>query len=157
MVGSRDFNIPGYGQLNIATTPRSPGSSFKPYDYAALMKSSENWGAGSILYDLRTNFGGNYRPENYDGREPGGVSMRYALGGSRNIPAIKAMYTAGIEYTHQVAIDLGIKDGIINCAGAPKCEGILSTAIGDGGQVRLDQHVHGYASLSRLGKNIPQA
>ncbi len=58
------------------------------------------------------------------------------------------MYAAGIEFTHQVAIDLGIKDGIINCAGAPRCEGILSTALGDGGQVRLDQHVNGYASFS---------
>lgn len=156
MVGSKDFNIPGYGQLNIATTPRSPGSSFKPYDYAALMKSSDNWGAGSILYDVTTDFGGGYKPANYDRREPGGITMRYALGGSRNIPAIKAMYAAGIEYTHQVAIDLGIKDGITNCAGAPRCEGILSTAIGDGGQVRLDQHVHGYATFSRLGKNKPQ-
>lgn len=156
MVGSKDFNIPSYGQLNIATTPRSPGSSFKPFDYAALMKSSENWGAGSILYDVTTDFGGNYTPANYDRREPGGITMRYALGGSRNIPAIKAMYTAGIEYTHQTAIDLGIKDGITNCAGAPQCEGILSTAIGDGGQVRLDQLVHGYASFSRLGRVLPQ-
>jgi len=155
-VGSRDFNIPGYGQLNIATTPRSPGSTFKPYDYASLMASSENWGPGSILYDLRTNFGGNYRPQNFDLREPGGMTMRYALGNSRNIPAIKAMYIAGIEATHEVAISLGVKSGVTGCQGAPKCEGILSTAIGDGGQVRLDEHVHGYASLSRLGKNLPQ-
>lgn len=156
MVGSKDFNVPGYGQLNIATTPRSPGSSFKAYDYAALMKSSENWGPGSIMYDVSTDFGGGYRPADYDRREPGGITMRYALGGSRNIPAIKAMYIAGIENTHQVAIDLGVSDGVINCAGAPRCEGILSTAIGDGGQVRLDQHVHGYATLSRMGKNKPQ-
>lgn len=157
MVGSRDFNIPGYGQLNIATTPRSPGSTFKPFDYAALMKSSEKWGAGSILYDLKTEFARNYAPNNYDFREPGGITMRYALGGSRNIPAIKAMYIAGIEQTHNVAKDLGITDGIINCAGAPNCEGILSTAIGDGGQVRLDQLTHGYATFSRLGKNKQQA
>ena len=156
MVGSKDFNIPGYGQLNIATTPRSPGSSFKPYNYAALMKSNESWGPGSIFYDVSTDFGGGYKPADYDRREPGGITMRYALGGSRNIPAIKAMYAAGIEYTHQVAIDLGVTDGVINCAGIPRCEGILSTAIGDGGQVRLDQHVHGYATFSRLGKNIPQ-
>jgi membrane peptidoglycan carboxypeptidase len=156
MVGSRDFTYPGYGEKNIATSPRSPGSSFKPYDYAALMSASENWGAGSIFYDLKTDFGGNYRPENYDGREPGGISMRYALGGSRNIPAIKAMYAAGINYTHEVVKKLGVTDGITGCAGAPDCADILSTALGDGGQVRLDQHVHGYATLSRLGKNIPQ-
>lgn len=156
MVGSRDFNIPGYGQLNVATTPRSPGSSFKPYDYATLMKVSENWGAGSIFYDVKTDFGGGYRPEDYDGREPGGISMRYALGGSRNIPAIKAMYAAGIDNVHQTIKDLGLTDGITGCAGAPECDGILSTAIGDGGQVRLDQHVHAYATFARLGKNKEQ-
>ena len=156
LVGSRDFNIPGYGKLNIATTPRSPGSTFKPYDYAALMASNENWGPGSFLYDLRTNFGGNYRYQDFDLREPGGMTMRYALGNSRNIPAIKAMYIAGIEATHEVAIKLGVKSGVTGCQGAPQCEGILSTAIGDGYQVRLDEHVHGFASFSRLGKNIPQ-
>ena len=82
--------------------------------------------------------------------------MRYALGNSRNIPAIKAMYIAGIEATHEVAIKLGVKSGVTGCQGAPQCEGFLSTAIGDGGQVRLDEHVHGFASFSRLGKNIPQ-
>ncbi len=155
MVGSRDFNIPDYGQLNMATTPRSPGSSFKPYDYAALMKANQNFGAGSIFYDVNTDFG-NYKPKDYDLREPGGISMRYALGGSRNTPAIKAMYIAGINYVHQVAIDLGVYDGVSGCAGAPTCDDILSTAIGDGGQVALDQHVHGYASFARMGKEIPQ-
>lgn len=155
-VGSRDFNIPGYGQLNLATTPRSPGSTFKPYDYATLIESGDNWGPGSVLYDLRTNFGGNYKPQDADLREPGGTTMRYALGNSRNIPAIKAMYIAGIDKVHALTIRMGVKSGITGCQGAPHCEGILSTAIGDGGQVRLDEHVHGFASFARLGKNIPQ-
>jgi penicillin-binding protein 1A len=156
MVGSRDFNAPGYGQINIATTPRSPGSSFKPYDYAALMKYNESFGAGSIMYDLDTDFGGGYKPGDYDSRQPGGISMRYALGGSRNTPAIKAMYIAGIDNTHQLVKDLGIKSGITGCAGVPDCSGILSTAIGDGGQVRLDEHVNAYGTFSRLGETKEQ-
>jgi penicillin-binding protein 1A len=160
-VGSRDFNYPVFGEKNLAGTPRSPGSSFKPYDYAALMASSQNWGAGSILYDYDTTwsgFGSPYKPKDYDLSQPGPVSMRYALGGSRNTPAIKAMYIAGIEKTQQLTEKLGVKSGVTGCS-TPKekdCGQILSTAIGDGGEIRLDEHVHGYATLSRNGKNIPQ-
>ncbi len=89
MVGSRDFNIPGYGQLNLATTPRSPGSSFKPYDYAAIMKASENFGAGSIFYDLKTDFGAATVRKTMIAVNRAGISMRYALGGSRNIPPLR--------------------------------------------------------------------
>lgn len=154
-VGGRDFNYPGFGQINFATTPRSPGSSFKPYDYASLMTQNKSWGAGSIFYDVNTDFGGGYKPKDYDLREPGALSMRNSLGGSRNTPAIKAMYMAGIENTHNLAKKMGLVSGVMNCAGAPQCEGILSTAIGDGGQVRLDEHVNSFATFSRMGKYKP--
>lgn len=150
LVGSRDFNYPEFGELNMATTPRSPGSSFKPYDYASLMTQSKNWGAGSILYDLNTDFGWGYRPKDYDFREPGAMSMRYALGGSRNTPAIKAMYIAGVQNTIDTAKKLGVVSGT-SCE--PNCG--LSSAIGDGSEIRLDQHVNGFASFSRLGKYKP--
>lgn len=156
-VGSRDFNYPGFGEKNVAGTPRSPGSSWKPFDYASLMKSSENWGAGSIMYDLDTTwsgFGPPYSPKNYDFLQPGPVSIRYALGGSRNTPAIKAMYIAGIKQTQDLAIAMGMRSGVVNC-GLP-CDQILSTAIGDGGEVRLDENVHAYGTFSRMGKYIPQ-
>lgn len=160
-VGSRDFTYPVFGQKNIAGTPRSPGSSFKPYDYASLMASSENWGAGSILYDLDTTwsgFGSPYKPRDYDLGQPGGISIRKALGGSRNTPAIKAMYIAGIENTHKLTERMGVKSGITGCntEGEKDCTAVLSTAIGDGGEIRLDENTHGYATFSRLGKNIPQ-
>lgn len=150
-VGSRDFTIPVYGQLNIATTPRSPGSTIKPFNYAELMVKEQNWGAGSIFYDVKTKFSAKYTPNDYDIREPGGITMRYALGASRNIPAVKAMYIAGVENVHNLAKKMGVYGGVINCAGAPTCEGILATAIGDGGQVRLDEQTHGYATFARLG------
>lgn len=157
MVGGRDFNYPGYGQVNFATTPRSPGSTFKPYDYAALMTKSEDWGAGSIMYDLDTHFGGGYRPKDFDFRQPGAMSIRQALGGSRNTPAIKAMYMSGIEYVHETAKKMGLKSGVTGCytPGVEDCQEILSTAIGDGGQVRLDEHVNGFATFSRMGMYKP--
>ncbi|MFO0882465.1 MAG: transglycosylase domain-containing protein [Candidatus Saccharimonadales bacterium] len=150
-VGGRDFNYPGFGQANMATTPRSPGSSFKPYDYSALMTQNKSWGAGSTLYDLSTDFGGGWRPHDYDNREPGAMSMRQALGGSRNIPAIKAMYIAGIQNTIDLAKKMGVVSGT-SCE--PNCG--LSAAIGDGSEIRLDEHVNGYATLARGGKYKPE-
>ncbi|MCA9345223.1 transglycosylase domain-containing protein [Candidatus Saccharibacteria bacterium] len=157
MVGGRDFEYPGFGQINYATTPRSPGSTFKPYDYAALMTKSQNWGPGSILYDLKTNFGGGYSPDDYDKKQPGALSMRQSLGGSRNIPAIKAMYMAGIPYVHDTAKKMGLTSGVTGCytPGVEDCQEILSTAIGDGGQVRLDEHVNAFATFSRMGNYKP--
>jgi penicillin-binding protein 1A len=149
-VGSRDFNYPEYGELNMAVTPRSPGSSFKPYDYASLMTNSQYWGAGSTVYDLVTDFGGGYIPKDYDFNEPGALSVRKALGGSRNIPAIKAMYIAGIENTLKLAHKIGITSGT-SCE--PYCG--LSSAIGDGSEIRLDEHVNGFATFSRMGKYKP--
>jgi len=157
MVGGRDFEYPEYGQINYATTPRSPGSTFKPYDYAALMSKSQSWGAGSILYDLKTNFGYGYSPDDYDKKQPGALSMRQSIGGSRNIPAIKAMYMAGIPYVHDTAKKMGLTSGVTGCytPGVEDCQEILSTAIGDGGQVRLDEHVNAFATFSRMGNYKP--
>ncbi len=53
MVGGPDFTNPTYGQNNYARTPLPPGSSFKPYDYAALMENTNNVGAGTVLYDTQ--------------------------------------------------------------------------------------------------------
>jgi penicillin-binding protein 1A len=157
MVGGRDFNYPGYGQVNYATTPRSPGSTFKPYDYASLMTKSQDWGPGSIMYDVNTHFGNGYRPKDYDFKEPGALTIRQSLGGSRNTPAIKAMYLSGIEFVHETAKKMGLKSGVTGCykPGVEDCQEILSTAIGDGGQVRLDEHVNSFATFSRMGVYKP--
>lgn len=151
--GSRDFAYPEFGQINMAATPRSPGSSFKPYNYAALIAGSENWGAGSIMYDLVTNFGSAwnyYTPKNYDFKEQGAQPIRNALGGSRNIPAIKAMYIAGIQNVIDTAKKLGVVSGS-SCE--PNCG--LSAAIGDGSEIRLDEHTNAFATFSRMGEYKP--
>lgn len=149
-VGGRDFNYPGYGQENMAAIPRSPGSSFKPYDYSSLMTQKQNWGAGSTLYDLKTNFGYGYSPNDYDLKGLGAISMRTAIGQSRNIPAIKAMYIAGIQNTLDMAHKMGVVSGT-SCE--PNCG--LSSAIGDGSEIRLDEHVNGYSTLARMGVYKP--
>ena len=54
LVGGTDFNNPDYGQNNYAAGIMiPPGSSFKPYDYVALINNNNNVGAGSVLYDTQ--------------------------------------------------------------------------------------------------------
>jgi 1A family penicillin-binding protein len=108
MVGSRDFfNNSIDGSVNVTTMSRQPGSSFKPFAYATAWKKP-NWGPGSTIYDFKTDFGGGYNPSNYDGRDHGVQSMRTALDGSLNIPAVKSLYIAGMDETLKTVHAMGI-------------------------------------------------
>ena len=53
VVGGADFSNEEYGKINFAQTNISPGSSFKPYDYATMIQNRTDAGAGSILYDVQ--------------------------------------------------------------------------------------------------------
>ncbi|MFA6048199.1 MAG: PBP1A family penicillin-binding protein [Parcubacteria group bacterium] len=112
MVGSRDyFDKSIDGQVNVATSPRQPGSSFKPFAYATAFE--KGYQPETMLYDVPTNFGPDgtgqdYKPSNYDGSSHGLVSMRQALSNSLNIPAVKTLYLAGIKDTIYNAQKMGI-------------------------------------------------
>jgi membrane peptidoglycan carboxypeptidase len=181
LVGGVDFTNKQFGETNFAQIPLPPGSSFKPYDYVAMINESTNVGAGSVLYDEKApvidpatrtgydctntqdprsdnkNTPANRRANclwDYDFNFPGPITLRYALGGSRNVPAVKAMLTVGVDKTISIAESLGLDSGYkcyydeFNTREAP-CYG--SSAIGDGAFLHLDEHVNGYATLSRLG------
>lgn len=95
MVGSSDFNDQEIdGQVNMITSSRQPGSSFKPFVYALALLNQ--YTAATVFYDVQTHFG-SYVPKNYDGSFYGPMTLRYALGKSRNIPAVKAYFLAGEE------------------------------------------------------------
>jgi 1A family penicillin-binding protein len=112
MVGSRDFfDVSVDGQVNVAVSPRQPGSSFKPFAYAKAFE--KGYQPETMLYDVRTNFGPDgtgkdYIPADYDGQTRGIVSMRQALSMSLNIPAVETLYLAGIDGTIDLAHRLGI-------------------------------------------------
>ncbi len=108
MVGSLNyFDESIDGNVNVSIRDRQPGSSFKPFAYATAWKK-DRYGPGSPMFDLKTDFGGNYKPENYDGREHGLQTMRTALAQSLNIPAVKTLYIAGVKETIDTAHDMGI-------------------------------------------------
>ncbi len=108
MVGSRDyFNDDIQGQVNVTTSARQPGSSFKPVVYASAFKKAE-FNPARVLFDLKTDFGGGYSPDNYNGQTNGPITMRQALANSLNIPAVKTLSLVGLKDALKTARDLGI-------------------------------------------------
>ena len=152
-VGSRDFKYEGFGQINAVAQQKDPGSTFKIFDYGALIENSSDWGPGSILYDYKTTFDGrDWTPKNYDDQHAGPITLRRALGRSLNIPAVKAMYITGIDTVHNFAYEAGI-DTEFPCEGG--CG--LASAFGGGTEVRLDELTNAYATFSRGGVYMPLA
>ena len=146
MVGSRDYNNEEIdGNFNVAVLgKRQPGSSFKPFVYTAAFE--RGYTPETVLYDVSTNFerqiNGNYSPKNYDGKDHGLVTMRKALQGSLNIPAVKTLYLVGL----QNAIKFGQRFGYTTLnenAG-------LSLVLG-GSEVTLFEHTTAYATLANDG------
>jgi membrane carboxypeptidase/penicillin-binding protein PbpC len=78
----------------MARAPRQPGSSFKPFVYAAAFE--KGYSPATILFDVKIKVGED-EPQNFDGGFWGLMNARRALGASRNIPAIQAFFLAGGE------------------------------------------------------------
>src|SRR3989344_5101255 len=101
MVGSLDyFDKTIDGNVNVALRPRQPGSSFKPIVYATAF--ARGYTPNTIVYDVETTFPttiekDGYSPKNYDLKEHGPISLKKALAGSLNIPAVKMLYLSGIS------------------------------------------------------------
>jgi len=151
MVGSRDFfNEDIDGQVNIATSLRQPGSSIKPIVYATAF--AEGYSPNTVLYDVNTNFSTDpsnpYQPHNYSGGELGPVTMRQALAGSLNIPAVKTMYLAGTKNVIKTAKNLGYTS-----LNDPDRIG-LALVLG-GGEVKLLEHANAYSAFAREGSIRP--
>lgn len=94
------------GKVDMAQAPRQPGSSFKPFSYAAAFL--QGYSPATPLYDVQTTFGQDI-PSNFDAGFWGLVSARRALASSRNIPAIKAFFLGGGE---DAVLDLAAKMGV---------------------------------------------
>lgn len=107
LIGSIDWHNNQFGQMNMATTPRQTGSAFKPIVYASGLESGQITAASS-LNDKPTTFGQNYKPENYDKRYHGPVTVRYALANSLNIPAVNVASTIGPNRVAATARKLGV-------------------------------------------------
>ena len=157
MVGSADFSNPTYGELNVTTDSLiEPGSSIKPIlDYSPLFMQREgiNYGPGTILRDENIDSiycagaGPGCTLQNASGQGfHGNVTIRYSLGHSLNIAAVKALYINGIDNSLNIAHALG---DVSYCANRDNYG--LSIAIGSGCGIRMVEHANAYASLARGG------
>ncbi|HPT08422.1 MAG TPA: penicillin-binding protein [bacterium] len=147
MVGSKDyFNEEIDGQVNVAIRDRQPGSSLKPFVYATLF-SKGGYNPNTILYDVVTNFssGVPYEPHNYNGKENGPIAIKKALAGSLNIPAVKALYLAGVNNV----INLAKEAGYTTLTDPDKYG--LSLVLG-GAEVKLLEHTNAYSIFAQEGK-----
>lgn len=147
MMGSKDFYDEEIdGQFNVATLGlRQPGSSFKPIVYTAAFE--KGYTPETVLFDVVTDFGSasgqSYKPLNYNLKELGPVTMRQALQGSLNIPAVKALYLVGEKKGVEFAERLGYSSLGEGDFG-------LSLVLG-GGEVKLLDHVTAYSVFANGG------
>ncbi len=155
MVGSKDFNAKDYdGQVNVTTSLRQPGSSFKPFTYVTGFK--KGYTPATLLMDVPTTFPGginqpDYAPVNYDGKFVGPIQVRYALANSRNIPAVKMLAMVGIRDVLQTATDMGITT--LPPTQATLSRVGLSLTLG-GGEVRLIDMTDAYSAFINKGFRI---
>jgi penicillin-binding protein 1C len=164
MVGSADFyNESIDGQVNMAISPRQPGSSIKPLTYLAAFE--KGWTPATLLWDVYSEFPPSgdpndprapYVPVNYDERYHGPVTARSALANSYNIPAVKTLQYVGI-YDNPGTQD---EDGFIAFARRlgvstlTRSDYGLSLGLG-AGEIPLLEMVGAYAVIANGGRMIP--
>jgi len=150
MVGSKNyFDTEIDGNVNITTSLRQPGSSIKPINYAVgLLKG---YTPATIFLDIPTCFiipnQPTYCPHNYDGNFHGIVEMRFALGSSYNIPAVKMLALNGVEAMMATASAMGISTW-----DDPSKYG-LSLTLG-GGEVKMTDMTVAFGVFANQGTKI---
>jgi membrane peptidoglycan carboxypeptidase len=158
MVGGDDYNRPG-GWINMADSPRQPGSSFKIYTYTAAIESRKfnmitpildaplvfpTWGGVSGFEP--------YIPLNYDLRYHGVLPLKMAMGNSLNIPAVKTELRVGIPNVLSAARRMGVTH-----LNNPDDDYSLSLTLGGYEVTPLDMAT-GVSTLATLGvRHMPAA
>ena len=95
MLGSVNFDDPAIdGQVNVALALRQPGSTLKPFTYVTAF--GKGWNPATMMWDIPTTFPGGYKPNDFDDKFPGPMTVRDALAQSRNIPAVEALQFVGV-------------------------------------------------------------
>ncbi len=100
-------------KFNRATQARrQPGSSFKPFIYAAAFERGFN--PASIVLDapvvFRMRVGQDWRPQNDDGRFLGPMRLREALVRSRNLVSVRLLDAIGVDYARRYISHMGFKE-----------------------------------------------
>lgn len=150
-VGSPDFfDTDRAGQVDGVRAKRQPGSTLKPFVYAAAFEEL-GYTAATVLPDVELRLetpAGKYVPRNFDDRYRGPVRLREALGNSLNVPAVHTAASVGPErllrYLHRL--------GLSSLDKSPEHYG-PALALGDG-EVTLLELTRAYVVLARGGMGI---
>lgn len=159
MVGSRDyFDTDIDGNVNVSIAERQPGSSFKPFVYAASFL--KGYGPDTVAFDTPTQFSTEcpidstsdaapcYYPQNYDQKYHGPMSFKDALAQSINIVALKVLYLVGLSDALTLARQMGI-----TTLTDPERYGL--TLVLGGGEVKLLELTSAYGVFANEGVRTP--
>ncbi|HEY1352486.1 MAG TPA: transglycosylase domain-containing protein [Ktedonobacteraceae bacterium] len=150
LLGNVDPDNPKDGQFDVASEGlRQPGSSFKPFIYAAAFKQGLSPGMPVMdgPFSIHMCCGlPPYSPHNYDQSYHGLVSYRYALQNSFNIPAVKLLTRVGVDS----ALNLALSMGITGYNGIPNYTMVLGTL-----GVHLIDETSAYGAFGNGGIHVP--
>jgi len=152
MIGSKDyFSTDIDGKVNVTTRLRQPGSSIKPLNYA-LGLETKIITPSTMLLDTPICFDqinqADYCPKNYDNTFRGLTQIRFALGNSYNIAAVKVLALNSLEGF----ISFGRKMGISTWED-PSRYG-LSITLG-GGEVMMTDMATSFGVFANQGVKVP--
>lgn len=154
MLGSPNyFNARISGAVNGALALRQPGSTLKPFTFAAAMNPARStpWTAATVVNDVITAFttrkGELYVPNNFGNVEHGLVTVREALASSYNIPAVLALDDIGVPEM----VSLAARAGMTSLSENPDLD--LAVTLG-GGEVRLLDLTQAYAVFANGGYRV---
>jgi len=137
--------------VNAVLSLRQPGSATKPITYSTALQ--KGYTASTLLIDVKTEFPGGdqpaYIPVNYDGQYHGPAQVRYALGNSYNIPAVKMLAMVGVKKVMEQGFRMGLStweptEENVNSVG-------LSLTLG-GREVRLLDLTSAFGVLANKGE-----
>ncbi|MBU6141799.1 PBP1A family penicillin-binding protein [Patescibacteria group bacterium] len=168
MVGSKDYfgapepagctpgkNCLFEGNFNAATQAlRQPGSAIKPFTYMAAFEKGLT--PDTVLFDVPTEFDttgipqNSYKPTDFETDSKGPVTIRDALAWSLNIPAVKALYIAGINNMIDLASNFGISTF------TERSRYGLSLTLG-GAEVTMKDMVAAYSTIAQDGMHHDQS
>jgi penicillin-binding protein 1A len=146
MVGGYDFMR---SEFNRATQSlRQPGSSFKPFIYAAALDKGYTFSTGVTDAPVQYRVGANeyWSPKNYGGGHSGGGTILDNLTYSRNVPTVKIAHDIGLHYLTAYIRKLGLTSPIGK---------YLSMALGANG-VYLNEMIHAYSAFPNHGEQGAQ-
>lgn len=105
MVGGRSYEESKFNRATQAH--RQPGSTFKPFIYAAALDSG--FTPSTVLVDEPLEFPNGWKPQNYERIFRGPMTLREALEKSVNIIGIKLLREVGVDKVIQYAKRMGIQ------------------------------------------------